>query len=175
MAPPPAPAPLSALASAAWGGFLRGHALITRQLDADLRTRGGLALSEFEILLHLAWAGGERRMAQIADDVILTGGGVTRIVARLEKLGLIERRSCPADGRGVFAVLTERGWTKYRAAQKVHLEGVKRLFLAEATATELKVAASLFERVVAKAEGDSGKACAQLAKSDSNRPEPKRR
>lgn len=175
MASSPTPAPLSALESAAWGGFLRGHALITRQLDADLRTRGDLALSEFEILLHLAWAGGERRMAQIADDVILTGGGVTRIVARLEKLGLIERRSCPADGRGVFAVLTERGWTKYRAAQKVHLDGVKRLFLAEATSAELKVAAGLFERVVVKVEGEAGKACAHLAADEPNRPKPSRR
>lgn len=174
MPPSPAPSPLSALESAAWSGFLRGHALITRQLDADLRARGGLALSEFEILLQLAWAGGERRMAQIADDVILTGGGVTRIVARLEKAGLIERRSCPADGRGVFAALTDRGWTKYRAAQKVHLEGVKRLFLAGASPAELKAAAGLFARVTARARAESGQACAQLAEGESSAPTRKR-
>jgi len=147
--------PLSRLpepAGAAWGGFLRAHALITRQLDSDLRASTGLALSEFEILLHLAWAGGERRMAQIARDTVLTGGGVTRIVARLQKLGFIERRSCPRDGRGVFAVLTERGRAKQVAAHKIHLEGVRRLFLAQASEPEMKTLARFFGRVVDAAE-----------------------
>lgn len=139
----------------AWGGLLRAHALITRRLDAELRASTGLALSEFEILLHLAWAGGERRMAQIAHDIVLTGGGVTRIVARLEKLGFIERRSCPKDGRGVFAVLTERGRTKQLAAHRVHLEGVRRLFLAHASGPELKVLGRVFARIVATARMDA--------------------
>jgi len=142
---------LSETEGAAWGGFLRAHALITRRLDADLRASTGLALSEFEILLHLAWAGGERRMAQIAHDVVLTGGGVTRIVARLEKLGFIERRSCPKDGRGVFAVLTGPGRAKQLAGHKIHLAGVRRLFLAHASEPELKALGRLFGRVVATA------------------------
>ena len=149
---------LSEPAGAAWAGFLRAHALITRQLDADLRASSGLALVEFEILLHLAWAGGERRMTHIAKDTVLTGGGVTRIVARLEKLGLIERRSCPKDGRGVFAVLTERGRAKQLAAHKVHLAGVRRLFLAHASEPELRTLGRLFGKVVDGAEPNG--ACA---------------
>jgi DNA-binding MarR family transcriptional regulator len=139
----------------AWSGFLRAHALITRRLDADLRASAGLALSEFEILLHLAWAGGERRMARIAHDLVLTGGGVTRIVARLEKLGFIERRSCPRDGRGVFAVLTERGRAKQLAAHKVHLDGVRRRFLAHASPSELRTLGRIFGRVVDAARTDA--------------------
>lgn len=141
---------------AAWAAFLRAHALITRRLDADLRASTGLALSEFEILLHLAWAGGERRMARIAHDLVLTGGGVTRIVARLEKLGFIERRSCPKDGRGVFAALTGRGRAKQLAAQRVHLEGVRRLFLTHASEAELRTVARLFGKVVDAARTDAG-------------------
>ena len=149
---------LSQSEGAAWSGFLRAHSLITRQLDADLRASADLTLSEFEILLHLASAGGERRMARIAHDLVLTGGGVTRIVARLGKLGFIERRSCPKDGRGVFAVLTDRGRAKHLAALKLHLEGVRRLFVTHASEAELKALGRVFGRVVEAAEQNA--ACA---------------
>ncbi|MBX7186396.1 MAG: MarR family winged helix-turn-helix transcriptional regulator [Vicinamibacteria bacterium] len=156
----------------AWSGFLRSHALITRQLDADLRAAGGLTLSEFEILLHLAGAGGERRMAQIAHDLVLTGGGVTRIVARLEKEGLIERRSCPKDGRGIFAVLTPRGRAKQLAAQKVHLEGVRRFFLSHASDGEIRLLGRLFGRALSAmtADGAASEGPCALVSRESARP-----
>ena len=142
---------LSQAEGAAWSGFLRAHALIARTLDAELRASEKLSLSEFEIMLQLSWAGGKLRMARIAHDVVLTGGGVTRIVSRLEKLGLIERVSCPNDARGVFASLTERGRARLAAAHKVHLEGVKRLFLGHASDAELRTLGKFFSRVVASA------------------------
>jgi len=146
--------PFSDAESAAWAGFLRAHDLISGRLDADLRAAAGLALSEFEILFHLAAAGGELRMAQLAHDLVFTGGGVTRLVARLEKLGLIERRSCPGDGRGVFAGLTERGRAKQLAAQKVSREGVRHCFLAHASKAELRTLGRFFDRVVQGARAD---------------------
>ncbi|MEO8362527.1 MAG: MarR family winged helix-turn-helix transcriptional regulator [Vicinamibacteria bacterium] len=141
---------LSEMEGSAWAGFLRAHDLVTQRLDAELRASNDLALIEFEILLHLARAGGEKRMAQIAHDVVLTGGGVTRIVARLEKLGYLTRRSCPKDGRGIFAVLTDAGWAKQRAAHTVHVEGVKRLFLQNAKHDELAVLSAFFDRIVSR-------------------------
>jgi len=141
---------------AAWGGFLRAHALITRRMDADLRAESDLTLSEFEILLHLAGAGGQKRMAQIAHEAILTGGGVTRIVARLERLGFIERRACPKDGRGVFAALTEPGWAKQRAAHRVHLNGIRRLFLSAGSPRDLKAVARVFTKAIDRARAESG-------------------
>ena len=143
----------------AWSGFLRTHALLARILDADLSAAESLSLSEFEILLHLSFAGGQLRMARIAHDLVLTGGGVTRIVARLEKLGFIERVSCPKDGRGVFASLTEKGRSKLRAAHKVHVDGVRRLFLAHASAAELKTLGKFFARAAQTAR-TIGPACA---------------
>jgi DNA-binding MarR family transcriptional regulator len=136
---------------ALWAAFLRAHALATQKLDTDLKERTGLALSEYEILLHLAWAGGERRMAQLAHDVVLTGGGVTRIVMRLQKLGYLTRRSCPKDGRGIFAVLTEKGWAKQRAAHKVHGDCVRRVFLCKTEKNEIGALSSFFGRIVASA------------------------
>ena len=162
----PAPA-LSEVEGVAWGGFLRVHALITRQLDADLRARAEVTLAEFEILLHLASSNGERRMAQIAHDALLTGGGVTRIVGRLEKLGLIERRSCPKDGRGIFAVLTDKGWTKQRAAQRIHIEGIRRLFFANVGESDLRTLGRFFAAATIRARGGptpgDAEACDQRA------------
>ncbi len=146
------PQRLSEAEGAAWSGFLRAHALIARTLDAELRAAEKLSLSEFEILLHVSWAGGKLRMARIAHDVVLTGGGVTRIVARLEKLGFIERVSCPNDARGVFAALTDRGRARLKAAQTVHVQGVKRLFLGHASKGELRTLGKFFSRVAASAQ-----------------------
>ncbi len=147
---------LSAAEGAAWASVLRAHALLTRQLDADLRAVIGLTLSEFEVLLHLSWAGGERRMAQLADDVVLTGGGVTRIVGRLERLGLIDRRSCPKDGRGIFAVLTEKGRKKQQAAHRIHLEGIRRLFLDGVPERDLAAISRVFGGIVQRGRDGNG-------------------
>lgn len=156
------PAPLPRLSEAeglAWSGFLRTHALVARRLDADLQAAERLSLSEFEILLHISWAGGKLRMARIAHDLVLTGGGVTRIVARLEKLGFLERVSCPKDGRGVFASLTEKGRSKLQSAHRTHVDGVKRLFLGHASAAELKTLGRFFSRAAVSADG-AAPACA---------------
>lgn len=163
----PAIQTLSSAEGAAWSGFLRAHALIARSLDVELRAAEQLSLSEFEILLHVSWAGGQLRMARIAHDVVLTGGGVTRIVARLEKLGFIERVSCPNDARGVFAVLTEKGRVRLAAAQRVHMGGVKRLFLGHASEAELRTLGRFFSRVVASAR-TPGPACALGADSSAS-------
>lgn len=168
MSRPASPPGLSEVEGLAWGGFLRAHALVARRLDADLRAEVKLSLSEFEILLHVSWAGGKLRMVRLAHDLVLTGGGVTRIVARLEKLGLLERISCPKDGRGVFASLTEKGRAKLQSAHKVHVEGVKRLFLAHASPAELKVLGKFFSRA-AQGAGVAAPACA-LDEKPSARP-----
>ena len=153
------PPQLTEVEGAAWAGFLRAHSLVARLLDADLQAAEKLSLSEFEILLHVSWAGGKLRMARIAHDLVLTGGGVTRIVARLEKLGFVERISCPKDGRGVFASLTEKGRSRLPSAHRVHVDGVRRLFLSHASAAELKTLGKFFARAALTA-GTPAPACA---------------
>ena len=89
---------------AVWGGFVRTHAAVTRLLDADLRQRHGLSLSSYEALLKLAWAPEARlRMSELAEQCLLTPGGVTRIVDRLVADGLVER-SVPQENRRVVLV-----------------------------------------------------------------------
>ena len=94
----------------AWRGMLRVHATLTKALDAELEAAHGLPLSSYEVLMHLADADGQRmRMSDLADMVILSRSGLTRLVDRLEREGLIARESCPSDARGSYATLTTAG------------------------------------------------------------------
>ena len=114
------------------GGLLRAHAALTRELDAELEAAHGLPLTSFEVLMHLADADGERmRMSDLADRVLLSRSGLTRLVDRLEADGLIERASCASDARGAFAVLTPAGRERARAARATHLAGVRERFLSQ--------------------------------------------
>ena len=109
----------------AWRVFLRAHAQITRRLEHELLTEQDLPLASYEVLLHLAEAPGNRlRMTELADRVLLSRSGLTRLVDRLEADGLVTRASCPSDARGTNAVLTEAGRDRLRAAAQTHLRGV---------------------------------------------------
>lgn len=127
---PPAPIPPSArlteLELAAWAGLLRAHSKVTRQLDRELAAESGLSLAQYDVLITLAHAPDRRlRMTELADSVLLSRSGLTRLVDRLERDGLLDRRSCPTDARGTFAVLTSAGLARLRAASVVHLRGVR--------------------------------------------------
>ncbi|MEA2288625.1 MAG: hypothetical protein QOD55_622, partial [Solirubrobacteraceae bacterium] len=112
----------------AWRGMLRIHATLTKALDADLDAAHGLPLSSYEVLMHLYDADEQRmRMSDLAASVILSRSGLTRLVDRLEREGLIERQSCASDARGSFASLTPAGRRKLQAARATHLAGVRSL------------------------------------------------
>ena len=109
--PPPRPDPAS-VDQRAWRAFLGAHAALTRRLDADLAARHGLTLSDYDVLLQLAWAGGRLRPSELADRVLLTRAGVTRLLAGLEEAGHIRRERCEDDRRVSYAVLTPAGRTQ---------------------------------------------------------------
>jgi DNA-binding MarR family transcriptional regulator len=112
-----------------WRRFVETHAAIVRRLDEDLRGQSGLTLSSFEVLYELVRAPGNRlRMAELADRLLFTRSGVTRLVDRLERDGFVERNDCAHDGRGVYAILTEKGFDTFEAAAAPHVDGVRRLF-----------------------------------------------
>jgi DNA-binding MarR family transcriptional regulator len=114
----------------AWRTFLTAHARITRQLDEELQAAHGLSLAEYDALLQIAHAPGRRvRMNVLAERVILSRSGITRLVDRLEADGSVERIACVADARGQEAVLTAAGLERLRTASTTHLDGVRRLFL----------------------------------------------
>lgn len=109
-----------------WRSFLHAHARLARRLDEDLRNRHALSLQEYETLLHLAEAEDHRlRMGRLADSLLLSKSGVTRLVDRLVDDGLVERTSCSSDARGAEASLTGSGLARLRVAAPTHLAGIR--------------------------------------------------
>jgi DNA-binding MarR family transcriptional regulator len=143
------PRELEAVELAAWRGLLRMHSALVKALDAELLAVHGLPLMSYEVLINLQAAPGRRRrMSELADSVLLSRSGMTRLVDRLEREGLLERATCSSDGRGSFAVLTEAGEELLTRARPTHLDGVRDRFLRHFEDHELTALATFWERVL---------------------------
>jgi DNA-binding MarR family transcriptional regulator len=133
----PAGAPFSEHELGAWRGMLEVHARVTRHLDAQMHAEHGLSVSAYEVLMFLADAREHRmRMSDIAQRVLLSRSGCTRLVDRLAELGYVTRCAATTDGRGLYAELTDAGLAKTEAARATHREGVRRFFLHRLTTTD---------------------------------------
>jgi DNA-binding MarR family transcriptional regulator len=132
----------------AWINFLRAHAAVTRQFNAELLATHGLTISDFDVLASLARAP-ERALKRVdlAEAVLLTPSGITRLLKGLEDAGYVCNRSCEEDARVTYAVLTDEGYEKLIEARKTHLASVRALFSERYEKDELRSLASLLERL----------------------------
>ena len=141
-------APLTRRELAAWRGMLRTHRDLVARLDAELERHHNLPLTSYEVLIALADApGGRLRMGELAGELLLSRSGLTRLVDRLERQGLVERERCADDARGFFAAITERGRAKLLSARPAHLAGVREHFLERLSQRDLDALARAWERV----------------------------
>lgn len=138
---------------APWRAFLLAHARVVRRLDEELRAEHDLTIGEYDALVTIAQAPERRiRMRQLADEVILSKSGVTRLIDRLVDDGLVERSACLSDARGAEAVLTEEGLARLRSASRTHLRGIHEHFLAILDADDLRAV----ERTMSLIAGHAG-------------------
>jgi DNA-binding MarR family transcriptional regulator len=141
---------LSPLELDAWGGLLRTHTVLYRELERRLVKSSGMSISDYDVLVRLAWAGRSGlRMSELATRGLMTTGGLTRLVDRLERDGLITRTRTAHDLRGYEARITEAGRKAFRRANRQHLADVRELFLAHITTEQLEVLAEVWRRVKA--------------------------
>src|SRR3954447_23375530 len=130
-----------------WVSFLRAHAAITRELSAQLQREHDLTLNDYEVLLHLSHAeGGMMRRVDLAEQVLLTASGITRLLEGLERSGYVRKENCSSDARVSYAKITDEGLTKFKAASKTHLRGIDELFLSHYSGSELATLAELLGR-----------------------------
>ncbi|MBX6390466.1 MAG: MarR family transcriptional regulator [Frankia sp.] len=142
----------------AWRGLLRAHAHVTRLLEAELEDAHSLPLASYDVLVQLSESpAGALRMSELANAVLLSRSGLTRLVDRLVREGLVERRSCPSDLRGTLAVLTPAGLARLRDASGTHLRGVARHVLSHYTPDELELLGELLERLAVPAHNGTGR------------------
>ena len=132
----------------AWVAFLRAHSAIRRQLNADLLNEHGLTLSDYEVLLRLSRAeNAMMRRVDLAESVVLTASGITRLLEGLEQAGLVEKASCASDARVSYAKLTDAGREKLEAAAATHLAGIEELFTSRFSESELHALAGYLSRL----------------------------
>ena len=139
---------------AAWRGLLEVHAEVTRRLDAQMRSAHGLSISAYEVLMFLLDAPEHRmRMADIAERVLLSRSGCTRLVDRLTARGYVTRSVADSDGRGLYAQLTDAGIAMAQDARRTHRAGVRACFLDALTAGDEQALAAAWARVRAALAG----------------------
>jgi DNA-binding MarR family transcriptional regulator len=132
----------------AWQAFLAAGALLDRRLDQQLKEEAGLSHPQYEILVRLAAApDGELRMTDLAGALYTSKSGLTYQVTQLEKAGLVRRVSCPADTRGVVAVLTDAGRRRLAQAAPGHVAAVRGLLIDVLTGEQLTVLADALGEV----------------------------
>lgn len=133
----------------AWRGLLRVHASVLKALDTELEAAHGLPLTSYEVLIQLSEAPEHRmRMCDLADSVLLSRSGMSRLVDRLEREGLLCRRACSNDARGAFACITQAGLDLLEEARPTHVAGIRRRFLAQFDQDELVALGRYWSRVV---------------------------
>ena len=132
----------------AWVGLLRAHAALTRELSADLVHQHGLTINDYEVLLHLAYADDRQlRRVDLAERLVLTASGVTRLLDGLERAGYVGKGRCESDARVTYAVLTDAGLAKLREASDTHVGGIRELFESRFSEAELEAMAELLARL----------------------------
>jgi DNA-binding MarR family transcriptional regulator len=131
-----------------WVSFLRAHAAVTRELSAQLQRRFGLTLNDYEVLVHLSRVeGGRMRRVDLADSVLLTASGITRLLDGLEAAGFVCKETCASDRRVSYAKITEAGTAKLREAGHSHLADIDELFLSRYSGSELTTLGELLSRL----------------------------
>jgi DNA-binding MarR family transcriptional regulator len=132
----------------AWRGLLRAHGCLAKRLDSELDRTHGLPMTSYEVLHHLEEAtGGRMRMRDLAEQAQLSRSGLTRLVDRLERDGLLERCSCTEDARGAYACLTGPGRERLQEARGTHLAVIRAHFLSRFSEQELALLADMWERI----------------------------
>ena len=139
--------------------LLRAHAAVTRLLSAQLQHEHGLTINAYEALLQLSRAESPMRRVDLANSLLLTASGVTRLLDGLERAGLVARKACPSDARASYSELTDAGHAKLREASGSHIAAVRALLEERFEHDELEQLASLLDRLPGVDPGAAGEDC----------------
>lgn len=151
----------------AWRAFLTAHARVITRIDGELAAAGRLPLGSYDVLIELAGAPEHRlRMSRLARQVVLSNSGLTRLVDRLEKQGLLRREVSAGDRRGAYAVLTDEGLAALRQAWPVYARGIAAHFARHLSPEEAATLAAALERIAEAAAVDPPRSFNETLRED---------
>jgi DNA-binding MarR family transcriptional regulator len=133
---------------AAWQSFLMAHAKVIRSLEQEMEAEQGLPLVWYDVLAQLDHKGGQLRMSDLADSVLLSRSNITRLVDRMANAGLVKREPCPEDRRGMYAVITPEGREALRRAWPGHWRGIVEHFIQHLSHEDVKALHTVLSKVV---------------------------
>ena len=132
----------------AWNGLLTVTQTVLREIDQALRAGCGLSVTEFDVLITLFNAPDQRLgMSALATSVMLSPSGLTHLVTRMERDGLLRREVDPDDGRKFYAVLTKAGDNQLRVARRTHNAVLRRVLLPNLGPTDRQLLAEVGRRL----------------------------
>ena len=138
---------------AAWRNFITAHANLIDLIDRELTTGDYLPLNWYDVLIELVEAPKNRlRMHELAQKVVLSRSGLTRLVDKLETEGLLDREAAPDDRRGAFAVLTTKGKDAVRKSWPAYSKGIAKHFASYMNSEESKILRDVFDRIIEAAQ-----------------------
>lgn len=148
MKPTTSESPIAGAEMLAWRRFLRSHCAILRQLDADLRVAHDMTLNDYDALIQLDNAPkGAMKMSMLADSILLTRSGITRLVEGLVKTKMVKKISCEDDGRVSYAKLTRKGRRIIAEARETHHRGIRRAFLDVLSEDEIETLSTILGKI----------------------------
>lgn len=143
-----------------WKSYLHGHIAIMRALEQELQSAQQLSLAEYDVLLNLNNAPGQKlRLGELAQAILFSTGGLSRLLDRMERDGLVTRERTPDDRRGVCARLTDAGRARLRAASVTHLRGIQTHFAAALADDEIAPVSAFLERLLERTPVTPAQAC----------------
>jgi DNA-binding MarR family transcriptional regulator len=122
----------------AWSTFVGAHALCLRGVEAHLKAAGLPPLGWYDVLWELERAGGELRVGELAERLVIEPYNATRLLDRLASEGLLRRERAKDDRRGARAIITEKGRALRRRMWPAYQRAVLDLFAAPLSEAETK-------------------------------------
>lgn len=132
-----------------WFMFLRTHGVLVRLFEAQMQAEQNMPLTWYDVLVQLS-RGPARgmRLQDLAEAIVLSRSGLTRVLDKMESEGLLERKPCHSDRRGMYAVLTPKGQALVEDITPLHLLRVKEHFLSCLTDEEIRVMQQAFSKIL---------------------------
>lgn len=135
---------------ATWQAFLQTHNVVLCKLAREMQELQDLPLTWYDVLTNLNDdPRGGLRLQDLAQAIVLSQSGLTRLLDRMEKAGLVERKPCPYDRRGTYAIITPEGKTVLKRAAPVHLQRIEAHFMQYLDDDEVEALHNIFLKILA--------------------------
>jgi DNA-binding MarR family transcriptional regulator len=156
MPPKPEPRWLTVAEQTAWRAFLNAVQMLNTEVESQLQRDSGISHADYEILVRLSEQPSRSlRMSELAARAVFSRSRLSHAVGRMEREGWVRREPSPEDGRGLRAVLTERGFEVLAAAAPGHVEAVRTTLIDPLTPEQVDQLADIAKTIIAAAEARS--------------------